>query len=27
TLTRTASTGTWACSSSVDAKYKPAGCS
>ncbi|MBO9848996.1 pilin [Xanthomonas phaseoli pv. dieffenbachiae] len=26
TLTRTASTGTWACSTSVDAKYKPAGC-
>lgn len=26
TLTRTSSTGVWACSSSVDAKYKPAGC-
>jgi type IV pilus assembly protein PilA len=25
--TRTAATGSWACTSSVDAKYKPAGCS
>ena len=26
TYTRTAATGTWACTSDLDAKYKPAGC-
>ncbi len=27
TLTRTATSGTWACTTNLDAKYRPAGCS